>query len=109
MKKRKYGVFPIIGIISGVAAIIIGISMIGTGDYAVYTSFGGDFYTYSYKATRYAANNLCTIIDILAYFAIVWGVYDISYFGCKLMENSKIPDVSQNEVDPASVETPTVS
>lgn len=109
MKKRKYGIFPIIGIISGIAAIILGISMIGTGDYAAYTSFGGDFYTYSYKATRYAANNLCTIIDILAYFAIIWGVFDISYFGCKLMENNKVSEVSQNDVKLTSVDAPTAS
>ena len=58
MKKNKYGVFPIIGIVFGAIVIILGITLLGQGDTAGHASFGADFYTYSYRATRYAANNV---------------------------------------------------
>ena len=91
MKKTKYGIFPIIGIIAGVIVIILGLGLIDSGDTASYASFGGDFYSYSYKATRYAANNLSVIINALAYLIIAFGLFDIAYFGCKLMDNKTVP------------------
>lgn len=94
MKKTKYGIFPIIGIIAGAIVIILGLSLLNSGDTASYASFGGDFYSYSYKATRYAANNLSVIINALAYLLIAFGLFDIAYFGCKLMDN-KIAFVPQ--------------
>ena len=85
MKKNKYGIFPIIGIVFGAIVIVLGITLLGQGDTAGHASFGGDFYTYSYKATRYAANNLAVLIQAMAYLIIAFGLFDVAYFGCKLV------------------------
>ena len=85
MKKNKYGVFPIIGIVFGAIVIILGITLLGQGDTAGHASFGADFYTYSYRASRYAANNLVVLIQAMAYLLIAFGLFDIAFFGCKLV------------------------
>lgn len=85
MKKNKYGVFPIIGIVFGAIVIILGITLLGKGDTAGHASFGADFYTYSYRASRYAANNLAVLIQAMAYLLIAFGLFDIAFFGCKLV------------------------
>lgn len=61
----------IIGLVVSGVMILLGV-LVQTGaildfdgDTAIYASFGPDFYTYSYRATRYAANN----VDELGEFA----------------------------------------
>lgn len=52
-----------IGVIIGIVMIVLGIVFCAVPadssytDYAEYASFGGDFYTYQYEATRIAAHN----------------------------------------------------
>lgn len=61
----------LIGIALSAVAILMGILILAgavldyNGEWASYSSFGADFYTYSYRATRYAANN----VDELGEFA----------------------------------------
>lgn len=61
MNKR---VFQIIALILGISMIIMGIVFLAapadykTGDHAEYASFGADFYTYQYKASRIVADNV---------------------------------------------------
>ena len=98
MRKTKYGLFPILGILFGIGIIVLGFNLGGSGDTASYASFGADFYSYSYKATRYAANNLAILIDAIAYLIIALGLFDIAYFGCKLMDN-KLPFTPHIESD----------
>jgi len=50
-------------VVSGVIALLGVLVLTGAilnfdGDTPSYTTFGADFYTYSYRATRYAANNV---------------------------------------------------
>ena len=57
-------------VVSGVIALLGVLVLTGAilnfdGDTPSYTTFGADFYTYSYRATRYAANN----VDALGEFA----------------------------------------
>lgn len=85
MKKEKIinNIFSVVGVVAGIIAIILGIVVANSGDYADTASFGGDFYTYSYKATRYSANNILEVIKALGYLLISFGLFDISYFGNK--------------------------
>lgn len=85
--------FSVLGIIVGVAAVIFGIVVFVTNTYLPTpsdTSFGGDFYTYSYRATRYVSENLSSIGKMLklalGFILITFGLTDIAYFGVKLNE-----------------------
>ena len=89
--------FSVFGIIVGVAAVIFGIVVFATHMYLPTpsdTSFGADFYTYSYRATRYVSENLSSIAKMLklalGFILITFGLADIAYFGVKLNEK---PDV----------------
>lgn len=84
MKNRLGICFAAAGMVFGFVIIILGFVAKDLGSYAEYASFGGDFYTYSYRATRYAANNLIDVIDAVGYVIISMGLFDIAYFGCKL-------------------------
>ena len=61
----------LMGIVLSAVMILLGILILAgailnfDGDTPSYTTFGADFYTYSYRATRYAANN----VDALGEFA----------------------------------------
>lgn len=83
---KKHTVFPIIGIVFGVVIIILGLCTLGMGSFVDHASFGGDFYTYSYRATRYAANNIFKLTKAVGCLTISFGLFDIAYFGCKLFE-----------------------
>ena len=60
MKKRA----AISGLAQGILVFLLGVLILTgavleyEGSEASYTTFGADFYTYSYRATRYAANNI---------------------------------------------------
>lgn len=82
--------FPILGIVCGIVCCILGIVLMdaSVGVYADSASFGGDFYTYSVKATAAAANNVRhlaeAVIDGFSYLLLAIGLTDICLFGCKL-------------------------
>lgn len=84
-----------IGIGVGAAAIIMGIVLLGmpVGTKEVYpASFGGDFYTYMFRVTRYATENIAYLSDIarkgFGFLLIIIGATDICLFGCKLQPAS---------------------
>lgn len=58
----------VIAILLGVLAIIVGIATMNMNETTVMNTaeFGADFYTYQYKATRAAANNLDLIYDMVS-------------------------------------------
>ena len=64
---RKKKTWDLIGMSLGLAIIILGLTLMFTlpistnWDYADYASFGADFYTYQYKATKIVAANTARI------------------------------------------------
>ena len=124
--KNKKQLYCKIGMAIGVLAVILGFVLLSkTFDNVSsdpgYASFGADFYTLQYKATRYAAQNvekvylMTTVIkNGLSYILIVVGLFDVVYFLLKaeetksydkiieLIEKSQIKavsDTSEVEVD----------
>ena len=95
-------VFSIIGMIIGVAIIVFGIYTFNndsndhcSGDTADYASFGADYYTYQYDATKKAADNIWYLAQYTVrankeartttgIITILAGSVVICYFGCKL-------------------------
>ncbi len=89
-------VFCIIGLVVGAHMMIFGFIVMGLEDGSTYlysTTFGADFYTYSYRATRVAAENVGYLTIIvqkgLSFLLIGLGAMDICMFGCKLGEGKK--------------------
>lgn len=82
-------IFTIVGLVAGGLAVLFGVIMlfqIGSGlSRTTSTSFGSDFYTYSYQATATAASNVDTMINVASmgfgFLFIVFGLADISFFG----------------------------
>ncbi len=64
-KRRTFS--TLLGFALGVATIVMGVMVLdcSTGSYADSASFGADFYTYMYKAGRYAANNIIYLAEIV--------------------------------------------
>lgn len=93
-----------IGVIFGLAMIVMGIKALDLGEYAEYASFGGDFYTYSYEATRYAANNLVQLIKTVGHLIISLGLFDIAYFAGKLCEKLPIKQENTGDAESGSVQ-----
>ena len=91
MKQNKLAkIVCLVGILAGIVVIILGITVMDSfhgawSDTSV--SFGADFYSYSYKATARAANNVDELGDLLAtafgYLLIAMGLFDCCYFGLK--------------------------
>ena len=95
MKKFLPNLFAAIGVVVGIIVLILGISLLvqDTGTRQdISTTFGGDFYTYSYEATARAANNVLALADVLAqgmgYLLIAFGLFDICLFGQKSVARS---------------------
>ena len=99
MGKKKAS---IIGIVLGIAIIIIGVCVQGISVDAggadvgsSYMQFGADFYTEIYDVTRdvgiavnRAQTNICgaveSVCDAIGWLIIVIGLFDIAYFVCKM-------------------------
>lgn len=96
----------IMGMLVGVSMIVFGIvTWVGAEYYtsinsADYASFGADFYTYIYRATRAAALNTAEIGDTLdklaetlttaiGFMFICAGITEICYFGSKIEKKEK--------------------
>lgn len=96
--------FSIIGILSGIAVIVFGVTLL-TKEFSysfnrplIEYSFGADFYTEIYAATFDAANSLYSIGQLLediaglvahgfGYLLIAFGLFDICFF-CTRMEDA---------------------
>ena len=104
----------ILGIVFGVLAIVFGIIILtqDTGYHPDSASFGGDFYTYSYKATRAAALNIDALLKVVklsfGFLMFVLGGADICYFGqkCEKVSTEKTAiDVAADEPVKEEIET----
>ena len=97
MKESK--VFGVVGIVLGITIIIFGFIVLGKieSDYKVdeNTSFGGDFYTYEYKATRVAAKNTDALATGIGFLLLAIGGTDILYFGSVFVKKP-IQNLDQN-------------
>lgn len=92
-QKKLKAIISLIGVAVGVVVIIFGLTVLdsfyGTwSDSSV--SFGGDFYTYVYKAAARAGNNVSNLGDMLekafGFVLIAMGMFDICYFGLKFAD-----------------------
>lgn len=101
-------VFAVLGMLFGVALLIVGIVM-ATQSYSIGTyvsasvGFNGDFYTYEYQATAIAAQNVNALSRNLRAFASIcgWVVAIVGgivfcYFGCKLGDANSAAAPSYN-------------
>ena len=88
MRKHAQKIITILGILCGIATVIVGVILL-KADYGSWqettVSFGGDFYTYSYKATARAANNVLYMAKILrsglSCLLMTMGAFEALYFG----------------------------
>lgn len=104
MKKFLPNLFAAIGVVVGIIVLILGISLLAqdTGTRQdISTTFGGDFYTYSYEATARAANNVLALGDVLAqgmgYLLIAFGLFDICLFGQKVLRGMFLKAAKQEK------------
>ena len=95
----------LVGIIGGIIVILLGISVMDSfsGSWSdTYTSFGADFYTYSYKATARAGNNIDALGDMLenalGCILIAMGIFDSCYFALKFAAVPSDPKPVQDYV-----------
>ena len=98
---KKANTWALIGMACGVLTIIFGIIVIGmdeTMKVSMNTAFGGDFYTYSYKATAYAVYNLDVLYSLVAkcfgFLLLSLGIFDICFFGLKIKK--RLPDIPKD-------------
>ena len=93
--KRKNNFWNICGLLTGVAAIFVGISLLKQEFYTVATldelKFGADFYTEMYDVTRRIHALLTNINDLIeyvktgfGYLFVFGGIIDICVFASKL-------------------------
>lgn len=109
MEWLKKNLWSMIGAACGIVILIFGIVMLGqdvarTRDISI--SFGGDFYTESYRATALAANNVKHLCDLISkgigYLLLAIGLTDICLFGAKIEMKKKASvndPVKQDESD----------
>lgn len=111
MSRISGKIVPIIGIIVGVAIIILGVSLQDTERYAVGESikFGADFYTEIYDVTKdvghvinYVVNDL---IRAIGWLIISLGAMDICFFAYKLVNT----EAMQEEIIRIKAQTVTIS
>ena len=97
-KKPRRSGFAVLGILMGILIIVIGVIMIIAAnsklysfrDYVREASFGADFYTYEYSATRIAVMNtgqlgivMKDLMTLGGAFIALFGFIVIAYFGEK--------------------------
>lgn len=98
----KKDIWSIVGIILGFVAIIAGIiflfgfkdeTFLGIYSHLGTSEFGGDFYTYSYRATAFAANAVAGVYEMLStcfgVLFILFGLFDICFFGSRMLAKTK--------------------
>jgi hypothetical protein len=112
MKQEKLAkIISLIGVAAGILVIVLGIVVMSSysGSWSdTSTSFGADFYTYSYKATARAGNNIDEVGDMLqqalGFILIAMGLFDSCYFGLKFAAIPTEPKANLEEN--SSVEIP---
>ena len=111
MKKK----FAYIGIVFGIITIILGITLFGAhcGVWQdTSTSFGGDFYTYSYRASARAADNVFDLAKAVtrcfAYLLISLGAFQSIFFACLIAKDKDSASVAE-PVEVVSEEVPSIS
>lgn len=106
----------LVGIVTGVILVILGVIMLGISVNvrynAVNTSFGGDFYTYQYRATIEIGETI-EFIGSSAFLVggigtIAFGVLVICYFKCKLLSGGKLPEYSLDKAETSNNKTTSV-
>ena len=111
---RKARIPALIGMIVGVVIILLAFTYHSDAYSGIsadsQTSFGADFYTYSYQATAKAANNVRYVLqavqDGFFYLLLALGLTDLAYFGCKFAQTfpEKQPEDAQPLFDAAPQE-----
>lgn len=107
---KKCSIWNYIGLIIGILAIVVGIvflfafrekAFLGSYIRLGTSSFGGDFYTYSYRATAFAANAIAGVYEMLAtcfgVLFILIGCIDISFFGLRISLQPRAVSDSKND------------
>lgn len=98
----------IVGVVIGVLTVIVGIIVLNmyTGSNPTSTSFGADFYTYIYRATRIAASNINDLGKILCcglgFVLISMGLTEICVFLLMMKKNTQQPVTNYSPVIPLS-------
>lgn len=81
---RKSNTWNILGVIIGISLVIVGVVFLvntpGISDFGFTTSvesasFGGDYYSYQYKATKAAADNISDVAEDIVVLAKNLSVY----------------------------------
>lgn len=105
----------IIGIILGIAIIIIGFCVMGPDTSTIgnpFIEFGADFYTEIYDVTRDVGNavqrNYTNICNAIGWLIVAIGLFDIAYFVCKISSGEDNGTNSTYNVAPA-IATPSAS
>ena len=97
--------------------VILGVVMLGISANVKYTevdtSFGGDFYTYQYRATIKIGETI-EFIGSSAFLVggigtIAFGVLVICYFKCKLLSGGELPEDALYKAETSNNETTSVS
>lgn len=110
MEQKKKNMLSCIGILCGIVILIFGIVMLSqdVASRSEYASFGGDFYTYSYSATRTAANNIADLCDLftkgIGFLLLSIGLTDICLFAGKLDFTKPVTEISAEAVTEENVQ-----
>ena len=112
-KNKLLKIVTLLGVLAGVAIMIFGFIVLDSYDgYWADTSvsFGGDFYSYSYKATAKAANNVDDLGEMMAqamgFLLISIGLTDACFFGVKFVgllpekKEEATAEVTEEAADP---------
>lgn len=87
-KKISLNITALIGALVGIAAFVVGVIMLCcAGNSLSYASFGGDFYTYTYRGIREVADQLNKVISALSCIVMVSGAFMSCYFAGKIKKD----------------------
>lgn len=83
--KKKKSPWTIIGMGIGIIAIVVGMIIVFLSSKTLdYASFGGDFYTYTYRGIRAVEGAICTLTKAVGALIAVIGAVSVCTFGSKL-------------------------
>lgn len=116
--KRKKNLWVYLGMAVGLISMIVGLvflfkyqdeTFIGSYSHLGNTEFGGDFYTYSYRATAFAGNAVAGVYEMISvcfgWLFILLGAADICAFGRYLSntDRSEVQAEPENNMDTAEL------
>lgn len=83
--KSKKSPWTIVGLAVGIVAIIVGLAIVFTSsDTLSSASFGGDFYTYTYRGIRAVETAVCALTKAVGALIAVIGGITVCKFGTEL-------------------------